>query len=142
MVFHWGPGAQAICSRHAVVSRRPVPAFTSPNFSTPKALQASFARRAAFGDGAAAALGGQLSVGSVCGFAVGYGTKRVGQLLMVALGCEIVAIQLMARKGWLTVHWNQVTKDISPHVEKEGLDRIIETVKFKLPFGISVRCSR
>lgn len=81
------------------------------------------------------ALGGQVSVGSICGFAVGYGTKRIGQLLMVALGCEIVALQLMAKQGWVDVKWDRIAADISPHVEKEGVERIIETVKFKLPFG-------
>lgn len=87
------------------------------------------------GGGVAGVLGGQLSVGSVAGFAVGYGSKRVGQLLMVLLGCEIVALQLMAKRGWVDVRWNNIVRDISPHVEKEGLDRVLHTVRFKIPFA-------
>lgn len=83
----------------------------------------------------ASALGGQLSVGSIAGFAVGYGSKRIGQLLLVVLGCEIVALQVMARRGWVDVKWNRIARDISPHMEKDGLDRVLQTVKFRVPFA-------
>lgn len=107
-------------------------AACAPRRRAVAALAAASAEGARPGGGAAAALGGQVSVGSVAGFAVGYGAKRVGQLLLVVLGCEIVALQVMARRGWVDVRWDQIVRDISPHVERKGLDRAVHTLKFKV----------
>lgn len=83
----------------------------------------------------AEALGGQLTVGGVIGFATGYAVKRVGQLILVIMGCEVVVLQLFAQRGWVIVNWNRIGKDLSPHVEKEGFDRVVEALKFKVPFA-------
>lgn len=77
----------------------------------------------------------QLTVGGVVGFATGYAVKRVGQLLLVFIGCEVVALQLMAQQGWVVVDWPLIGRDLSPHVEKGGVDRIIDAVKLKAPFA-------
>ena len=47
------------------------------------------------------AVGGQVTVGSILGFATGYAVKRIGQLLLVIVGSEIVVMQLMAQRGWI-----------------------------------------
>lgn len=108
----------------------------APRLAFAFAARGVAAAAAGGGDGGlAGVLGGQVSVGGIAGFAVGYGSKRVGQLLMVLLGCEIVALQLMAKRGWVDVRWNNIVRDISPHVEKEGLDRVLHTVRFKIPFA-------
>jgi uncharacterized membrane protein (Fun14 family) len=105
----------------------------APAFAT--ALAMADASSARVQQSMAGALGGQVSVGSIAGFAVGYGSKRIGQLLLVLLGCEIVALQLMAKRGWVDVRWNKIARDVSPDVDREGLDRVMETVKFKIPFA-------
>jgi uncharacterized membrane protein (Fun14 family) len=81
------------------------------------------------------ALGGQLSVGSILGFATGYACKRIGQLLLVIVGIEVVTLQLMARKGWVRVNWRAIERDLAPHVERDGFERVIEEIKYKVPFA-------
>lgn len=54
---------------------------------------------------------------------------------MVMVGVEIVALQLMAQRGWVDVNWNKITRDISPHIERDGLDRVMHTLKFRVPFA-------
>lgn len=81
------------------------------------------------------ALGGQVTVGGVAGFATGYATKRIGQMLLVVVGMEIVAMQIMAQRGWISVDWKAIQNELSPHVEKEGIERAVDAVKFKLPFA-------
>ncbi|CAN8072758.1 unnamed protein product [Agarophyton chilense] len=77
----------------------------------------------------------QLTVGSVLGFATGYTTKRVGQLLLVLIGCQLVALQLMAQRAWVVVNWQLISKDLSPHVERDRFDRVLEAIKLKMPFA-------
>ncbi len=83
----------------------------------------------------AGALGGQVTVGGVAGFATGYATKRIGQMLLFVVGLEIVAMQAMAQRGWISVDWDAIGKELSPHVEKDGLERALEAVKHKMPFA-------
>ncbi|PXF41743.1 FUN14 domain-containing protein 2 [Gracilariopsis chorda] len=83
----------------------------------------------------ASATANQLTVGSVLGFATGYATKRVGQLLLVLIGCELVALQLMAQRSWIVVNWQLISRDLSPHVEQDRFDRVMEAIKLKMPFA-------
>lgn len=86
-------------------------------------------------------LGGQLTVGSVLGFATGYACKRVGQLLLVVIGVQVLALQLMERRGWVHVRWNVIGRDLSPHVEKNGIERHLDALKINAPFAGSFAAS-
>ena len=81
------------------------------------------------------ALGGQVTIGGVAGFATGYMTKRIGQVLLVLVGLEVVALQAMAKRGWVNVNWKLIEDELSPNVEKERLERYMEALKFKMPFA-------
>lgn len=81
------------------------------------------------------ATGTQVTAGSLLGFATGYTAKRVGQLLLVLVGIQVVAVQLMAKRGWLVVDWDRVTEDLAPHVERNRVDRLWQIAKFRVPFA-------
>lgn len=81
------------------------------------------------------ALGGQMTVGGVAGFATGYAVKRIGQLLLIVVGAELLVMQAMAQRGWIAVNWDLIQKELSPHVEKEGVERVFESIKYKMPFA-------
>jgi uncharacterized membrane protein (Fun14 family) len=90
----------------------------------------------ATGEGAfRGAIGGQLSLGSILGFATGYACKRIGQLLLVMVGIEVVTLQLMARKGWVRVNWRAIERDLALHVEQDGFERVLEELRYKIPFA-------
>lgn len=81
------------------------------------------------------ATGSQVSVGSLLGFATGYAAKRIGQLLLVIAGVQVIAVQLMARRGWLVVDWDRVGKDLAPNVKSERVDWMLGLVKYRVPFA-------
>lgn len=81
--------------------------------------------------------GNQLALGGVVGFATGYTIKRIGQLVLLIVGVEVIAMQLMANHNWIVVNWHVISQHLSPHVEKRTHDRIIEAIKLKLPFTAS-----
>lgn len=117
-----------MCISRSVCSIRPVSSFVHPfaaqisDYST---------RQGSLAD----SLGGQLSVGSVLGFATGYSIKRIGQLILVVIGSEVIALQLMARRGWVVVNWSAISREFDPHIEKHGVDRILHTLRFRIPFA-------
>lgn len=79
--------------------------------------------------------GGQVVFGSVVGFATGYSIKKIGQLLLVLIGLEVAALQWMSSRGWVDVKWKTISKELSPHVEKDAMNRVVEAVKLKMPFA-------
>lgn len=82
-------------------------------------------------------IGTQLSVGGILGFATGYAIRRIGQLLILVIGVEILALQMMARQQWVDVKWKKIGRDLSPHVEKDAVQRLVDGVAFKIPFAAS-----
>lgn len=86
--------------------------------------------------------GSQVGFGSMLGFATGYTVKRVGQILLVFIGMEVIALQLMSNHGWVVVNWPKITRDLSPHVEKGSFERVFDALKMKAPFAgsFSVGC--
>lgn len=81
------------------------------------------------------AAGNQLVFGSVVGFATGYSIRKIGQLLLVLIGIEVVALQWMSERGWVDVKWNTISRDLSPHVERDAVNRVVEAIKLKMPFA-------
>lgn len=76
-----------------------------------------------------------MTAGTLLGFATGYAVKRVGQLLLLIVGVQVVAVQLMSRRGWVIVNWDAVTDDLAPHVGRNKVDRLWEIAKYRVPFA-------
>lgn len=85
--------------------------------------------------GMASVTGDQVALGSVLGFSTGFAIKRIGQVLLVIVGFEVIALQLMVKRGWVVVDWNAFSRDISPHVEDDAVKRFMETIKIRAPFA-------
>lgn len=77
----------------------------------------------------------QVTVGSVIGFSTGFAVKRIGQFLLVLVGMEVVALQLMAQRKWVVVNWDLIQHDLSPHADKGRLERVYEAMQRKAPFA-------
>lgn len=117
----------AICSTRLARRRSDSSAFVAPAFADDVSQRIS--------DMFQPGNRSQVAFGSVVGFATGYAIKRVGQLVLVFVGLEVIALQLMANNGWVIVNWPLITRDLSPHVEKGTADRVIDALKLKLPFA-------
>lgn len=79
--------------------------------------------------------GQQAAIGGVLGYATGFTVRKVGQLMLVLVGLQVVAVQLMAQRGWLIVDWKTISHDLSPHVDRNRLDRVVDAFARKMPFG-------
>lgn len=88
------------------------------------------------------AMGGQLTVGSLLGFATGYAIKRVGQAVLVLVGLQIISLQLMDQRGWVIVNWSLIGQDLAPRVKGNEVDRFINAIRIKAPFagGFTAGC--
>jgi uncharacterized membrane protein (Fun14 family) len=119
-------------ARVAACARRRVPAFAGTHGLAATQLADTDELKSKLSD----VLSGQLTLGSVLGFATGYSVRRVGQLVLIVIGIEVVALQLMAKRGWLVMDWSAIGHDLSPrHLGKDGFERFMNTVKFRVPFA-------
>lgn len=54
----------------------------------------------------------QMGGGTLAGIAVGYAAKRTLRLALVVLGVVLVGLYILSQQGFITVHWDQVSKGI------------------------------
>ncbi|GJD06031.1 hypothetical protein Gasu2_04720 [Galdieria sulphuraria] len=79
-------------------------------------------------------VGQQLSVGTLLGLATGYSLRRIGRFALFLIGTEVLVLQLMAYKGWVTIHWNKLSRDIIPVLDKSAAESIMDILLYKMPF--------
>lgn len=70
----------------------------------------------------------QLTFGGVTGFATGYALSRLGRLALLAIGIQVLSLQAMAHRGWVSVHWSVIAADVDPSV-RAGHARRQRTVR-------------
>lgn len=79
-----------------------------------------------------------LSVGALLGFATGLALKKLGRVVLVALGLLFLALQLLAYFDLVTVHWPRVQALAEPWLRQGGeagvawLGRVLTA---RLPFA-------
>lgn len=77
----------------------------------------------------------QLTFGGVTGFATGYALSRLGRLALLAIGIQVLSLQAMAHRGWVSVHWSVIAADVDPSVRAgrhggcrpRGVDTVVRT---------------
>eukprot|EP00871_Galdieria_phlegrea_P002923 jgi/Galph1/3631/GphlegSOOS_G2279.1 len=79
--------------------------------------------------------GQQVSIGTLLGIATGYSLKRIGRFVLFLIGTEVVILQLMAYKEWVTVHWNKIGRDLAPNLNKSFAENFMDILLHKLPFS-------
>ena len=77
----------------------------------------------------------QLSIGAVLGFATGYSIRKIGRALLFLVGTEVVILQYMAYREWLTMDWARIAKDITPKLRKSTWGGVTEILVYKMPFS-------
>ncbi|AFZ67376.1 FUN14 domain-containing protein [Deinococcus peraridilitoris] len=79
-----------------------------------------------------------LSIGGVLGFCAGFAIKKVGRVMIFALGALFVIVQLLAYFGFLSVNWGRVQLIAEPWL-KEGAQQgsawLLDVLRANLPFG-------
>lgn len=80
-------------------------------------------------------IGEQLSFGGVLGFAAGYSIRKVGKAVLFLVGTEVVILQYMAYREWLTMDWRKMGRDIAPKLSKSSWEGLVEILVYKMPFS-------
>ena len=83
-------------------------------------------------------LGEQLTFGGVTGFAAGYALNRLGRIALLAVGVQVLTLQAMAHRGWVSVHWSVIADDVDPGARAArhgGVARVVNLAAYRVPFA-------
>eukprot|EP01108_Squamamoeba_japonica_P000923 TRINITY_DN1347_c0_g1_i1.p1 TRINITY_DN1347_c0_g1~~TRINITY_DN1347_c0_g1_i1.p1 ORF type:complete len:184 (-),score=45.44 TRINITY_DN1347_c0_g1_i1:25-534(-) len=65
-------------------------------------------------------LSAQLGFGGVAGFAAGFALKKAAKVTLLVTGSGVVALQLLAQAGVLTVDWRRVEELLHARLDQTG----------------------
>mmetsp|Transcript_11322 Transcript_11322/g.22886 ORF Transcript_11322/g.22886 Transcript_11322/m.22886 type:complete len:115 (+) Transcript_11322:3002-3346(+) len=71
-----------------------------------------------------ATYGESFSLGLGLGFCSGYCVKKVGKAAAVGVGGLVVAFQLAARQGYVTVEWGAIERDVNRMMDLNADGRV------------------
>lgn len=80
-------------------------------------------------------LGEQVSMGGALGFAAGYSIRKVGNAVLFLVGTEVVILQYMAYREWLTMDWRRLGRDLAPKFSNSTWEGLLEILVYKMPFS-------
>lgn len=80
-------------------------------------------------------VGEQLSFGGTLGLATGYTIRTIGKAALFLVGAEVVVLQYMAHRGWVTVNWDRLGNAISPKFSRSTVDSILDILVYRMPFS-------
>lgn len=83
------------------------------------------------------ALGEQITFGGTLGFATGYAVRTLAKPVLFLLGTEVLFLQYMAHKQWLSVHWGKIRDDIAPRFSRSTMDGLLDILVYRMPFSAS-----
>ncbi len=80
-----------------------------------------------------------LGFGGVAGVVAGYAAKKVTKLVALVLGLAFILVQVLAYKGFISVHWDAVqTSAEQVWTDPQGMtlaDHAWQLLSANLPFG-------
>lgn len=82
-------------------------------------------------------LGEQITFGGTLGFATGFAVRTLAKPVLFLLGTEVLFLQYMAHKQWLSVHWGKIRDDIAPRFSRSTVDGLLDILVYRMPFGAS-----
>lgn len=81
---------------------------------------------------------GQLSLGSIMGFAAGYFVKKAGKTALFVVGGLFILLQGLAFAGFIHIDWLTIQQKAEPLFEKENVqhtkDTLVSLLTLNLPF--------
>lgn len=91
--------------------------------------------QAADGKGALMSIGQQLSFGGMLGYATGFTIRKVGKAVLFLVGAEMVILQYMSYRHWVSVDWHRLSRDLQPRVSKSSWDSFVNVLLYRIPFS-------
>ena len=86
-------------------------------------------------------LAGEIGIGGVGGFVVGYAIKKVAKILAVAIGLGFLALQYLAYIDVITINYGELREWAESAVAgSSGAQRWIADLLVHAPFGAAFAC--
>lgn len=123
-------GATAASADVAVVAAEPSYAYTSKDTYTPTVELQTEVHKSFWGP-----IGEQVSFGCALGIATGFCLRKLGRMLMVVVGGEVLVLQYMSHRGWASVSWDKMSRDMSPALDGSRFRHSIGLLAYKMPFA-------
>jgi len=83
-------------------------------------------------------MAGEIGVGGVGGFVVGYAIKKAAKMLAIALGLGFVALQYLAYKGFVIINYDVLREWVLTLTgEATKFQNLITDIIIHIPFGAS-----
>lgn len=123
-------GATGAAADAAVVGTEPTYAYTPKDTYTPTVELQTEVQKSFWGP-----IGEQMSFGCALGIATGFCLRKLGRMLMVVVGGEVLVLQYMAHRGWAHVGWDKMARDLSPSLDGSRFRDSIGLLAYKMPFA-------
>lgn len=123
-------GATGAAADAAVVGTEPTYAYTPKDTYTPTVELQTEVQKSFWGP-----IGEQMSFGCALGIATGFCLRKLGRMLMVVVGGEVLVLQYMAHRGWAHVGWDKMARDLSPALDGSRFRDSIGLLAYKMPFA-------
>lgn len=123
-------GATGAAADAAVLSTDPTYAYEPKELYTPTVELQTEVKKSFWGP-----IGEQLSFGCALGIATGFCLRKLGRMLMVVVGGEVLVLQYMAHRGWAHVGWDKMARDLSPALDGSRFRDSIGLLAYKMPFA-------
>ena len=65
-------------------------------------------------------LAGQLGLGGITGYSVGYATKEIGKKVLFWGGTIVIGLQFLAYKKIITMHWGNLFSTLTESLDQDG----------------------
>lgn len=123
-------GANGAAADAAVVGTDPTYAYAPKDTYTPTVELQTEVQKSFWGP-----IGEQLSFGCALGIATGFCLRKLGRMLMVVVGGEVLVLQYMVHRGWAHVGWDKMARDMSPALDGNRFRDSIGLLAYKMPFA-------
>lgn len=91
--------------------------------------------QAANAKGALMSIGQQVSFGGMLGYATGFTIRKVGKAVLFLVGTEMVILQYMSYRHWVSVDWHRLSRDLQPRLSKSSWDSFVNVLLYRIPFS-------
>lgn len=80
-------------------------------------------------------VGEQLSFGGTLGFATGLTIRKIGRVALVLIGAEVVILQYMSYRKWVSVNWHKMSQELAPKFSRSTLNGLLDILVYRMPFS-------
>lgn len=75
-----------------------------------------------------------VTFGFFLGCATGVSIRHIGRAILFCVGTEVIFLQLLARRRWVTIHWKRISRDMAPSFSRSAWEGLLDLLVYRMPF--------